>query len=107
MASATGHSSSRAGAGSCSATSSGTRSTRCPPSGTATTSLCIDAWHTVVRVEHQGDPIEVDRRDIRPPDFEVTPAHRFWEPPDDADLPCVVDTFEGHDLYSDEGAPTP
>lgn len=36
----------------------------------------VDAHRTVVSIESTGDPIVVERRDLRPPDFAPTPGER-------------------------------
>jgi len=50
----------------------------------------LDGAGILVRLETEGDAIPVERRDVRAPDFEVTDAHRFWEPPPDVALPGIV-----------------
>lgn len=63
-----------------------------PPSPwRARASVVLDGWGTVVRTDLEGEPIDVARGDVRPPDFAVTDEHRFWDPPDDLVLPGVVD----------------
>lgn len=52
--------------------------------------VVLDGAGFVVRVALDGDAIPIERRDVRPPDFEVTDAHRFWEPPADVTLPGIV-----------------
>jgi hypothetical protein len=48
------------------------------------TRIGVDAHRTVVSIESTGDPIVVERRDLRPPDFAPTPETLFWSPPDEA-----------------------
>jgi len=53
-------------------------------------SVVLDGAGIIVRLQTEGDAIGVERRDVRAPDFEVTDAHRFWEPPEGVPLPGVV-----------------
>jgi len=56
--------------------------------------LVMDDESFILDLHFDGQPIPVDRRDVRPPDFDVTEAHRFWEPADVTSWPMVVTEFE-------------
>ncbi|AKT40982.1 uncharacterized protein CMC5_051390 [Chondromyces crocatus] len=60
--------------------------------------LVLDGRKTIVLLDLEGALVEVERRDVRPPDFEVTEAHRFWEPPADLVLPGIVDEVDARPL---------
>lgn len=46
------------------------------------TRVAVDAHHAVVSIDGSGDPIVVERRELRPPDFTPTPETLFWSPPE-------------------------
>lgn len=60
--------------------------------------LVVDRHGVIVRLAMEGAPVEVERRDVRAPGFEVTDEHRFWEPPPDLELPGVVEEVDPRPL---------
>lgn len=65
--------------------------------------VVLDASSVIVNLGFEGEPVPVDRRDVRPPDFEVTDEHLFWEPPPEVErLPAVVTELDPRPLGEHE-----
>jgi hypothetical protein len=47
--------------------------------------LALDGHQSVVSIASDGPPVTVERRELQPPDYAVTPDSLFWSPPDDQD----------------------